>query len=120
MATAKQLWDVLHKCAGFMPVDHELYREVQDTLDSGADDSILEECIESLESVANLMRGMTLDKKISPVTREVLRRRYGEIDELTERLMMGAAAKTDEQREAIRLLAQKATAVQTNNKSGNA
>lgn len=49
-------------------------------------ESNLEECIEALESAANLMRGMTLDPKIPPIAREVLRGRC--VEALTERLTM--------------------------------
>jgi hypothetical protein len=37
MATASKLWDVLHKVAEKMPIFDELYDEVRETLDSGAD-----------------------------------------------------------------------------------
>jgi hypothetical protein len=95
MATAKELWDVLHKVAEKMPIFSEQYVLIQEALDSGADDSIIEECIEELESAANFMRGVQLDPRVPSHAKTALRERTERIDALTERLTMGAAATTE-------------------------
>lgn len=47
----------------------------------------LNECIEELESSANVMRGMWLDRTIPVHARAVLKAKAEAIDELTERLL---------------------------------
>lgn len=95
MATAKELWDVLHAVAHLAKDKPETYYVIQQALDSGADDSIMEECIEELESVANFLRGVCLDPSVPLHAADALRERFHRIDEVTERLAMGAAATTE-------------------------
>lgn len=94
MATAKELWDVLHAVAPLASGMPETYHVIQQALDSGADDSIMEECIEELESVANFLRGVCLDPSIPLHAVDALRERFQRIDEVTERLALSSAVQS--------------------------